>query len=193
LLDAGGLGGGVIIFNCNSSFTQSSGTLISANGGTGNSGAGGGSGGSVTIFAQTFSGGIVQALGGASLGGGGGGAGGRIAIRVSVTVMGCECSTYGGDGEGAGGPGTIYTVSELGSTLLVDNNYLDAGEIIITDMRTTSGSVAWLTSEDYAPSLVFTSISLIGNAMLAVNFSTVSHSSFSPPPVFFFFFFFLFC
>ena len=94
---------------------------------------GGGSGGSILIRSQTFTGGHTGALrvtGGTSQAGGGG-AGGRIAVyytnNLTEPFYGGVFETYGGDspsGGEAGASGTTYLehVSNGYTTLRVDNN-----------------------------------------------------------------------
>jgi hypothetical protein len=94
---------------------------------------GGGSGGSILIRTQTFTGGHTSALrvtGGTSQAGGGG-AGGRIAVyytnNLTEPFYGGVFETYGGDspsGGEAGASGTTYLehVTNGYTTLRVDNN-----------------------------------------------------------------------
>ena len=94
---------------------------------------GGGSGGSIFVRTQVFTGGHTGALrvtGGASKAGGGG-AGGRIAVyyanNVTAPLYGGVFETYGGEsatGGEAGASGTTYLehVTKKYTTLRVDNN-----------------------------------------------------------------------
>jgi plastocyanin len=129
----GGYGGGALRMNV--SGTLSVDGLVHANGANGVSSSGGGSGGSVLIFANRLTGyGSIQSLGGA--GGtdanypGGGGAGGRIAVyfQLNQTYMG-TFQTFGGLGRlgairssSTGGAGTVflYAMATRERRLLVD-------------------------------------------------------------------------
>ncbi len=127
----GGTGGGVVHLTIGGAFLLDG--RITANGtnGTWSSymdysySGGGGSGGSIYIGAETFTGqGLIAANGGAGAGGSGGGAGGRIAIHYNTNTFTGTSSAYGGSGYEYGGAGTIFTKSptQIWGDLLVDND-----------------------------------------------------------------------
>jgi hypothetical protein len=123
----GGAGGGVIRLTVTDLLNVEG--RISANGVSGtNSGAGGGSGGSILLNVGTLAGsGIISANGGPGSGLGGGGGGGRISIQYSVNAFNGVISAYGGYGglgEAVGGAGTVYLKSKsqpVYGTLIIDN------------------------------------------------------------------------
>lgn len=133
------------------------GNLVSANGG-GN--IAGGSGGSILIYTNTFSGsGTISANGGTGSSGssgcsvqGGGGSGGRIAVHFYQSNFTGAMTSFGGLGysNAYGGPGTVFTKDYTAgyTTLAVSNNNFPMFTTTITSMPATMGSVAWITETD---------------------------------------------
>ena len=127
----GGSGGGYVRLAVNGLLTLNG--TISATGtiGTGDW-AGGGSGGSVRVSAQTLAGsGRVLAGGGGGAVSGGGGGGGRIALSYANSTFSGTSSAYGGSGYVCGGAGTIYTTNladpDARSQLYIDNSTASTG------------------------------------------------------------------
>ena len=120
----GGSGGGLIRLTVSSNALING--TISANGADAtNNRAGGGSGGSVWITAQSIAGaGTITAHGGAGEPIHGGGGGGRIALYSETNNFGGATIAYGGPGWNSGGAGTVYFRSTLASSGLV---LVDAG------------------------------------------------------------------
>ena len=107
---------------------------ISANGQDGIiDGSGGGSGGSIWINAQSFSGsGNVTANGGRGESDeGGGGGGGRIAIYAGTNSFAGNIVASGGEGAFAGLDGTVYILTNL----LVSGNIIDKNGAAIAGMN----------------------------------------------------------
>lgn len=108
---------------------------ISANGDDGIlDGSGGGSGGSIWINAQSFTGnGGITANGGMGESGeGGGGGGGRIAIYAGTTQFSGNILASGGDGANPGQDGTIYFLTNhLISGNITDTNGVGMAGVIL--------------------------------------------------------------
>ena len=86
----------------------------------------------------------------------------------------CNVSMAGGQGSPAGGPGTYFYRGPSSSELRVDNN----NNLLATTtlgQGLPSGSFAWLTAEDSWPTIVLDVVNLLGNAMLAMTFNSVSY------------------
>jgi len=150
--DPGGAGGGAIKLEIANEIVLNG--MISANGFDGQDGSGGGTGGSIWILSDIFSGsGDICADGGgigAYYDGGGGGAGGRIAIDVSSTdTFSGTVSAYGNGGNQTGAAGTIYWTAE--DHLIIDNS-------------SQTGAVTTLASDHY----IFNQIDIFGNGILRI-------------------------
>ncbi|HWI56083.1 MAG TPA: carboxypeptidase-like regulatory domain-containing protein, partial [Bacillota bacterium] len=120
----GGAGGGIINLHIIGNLQNDG--RISADGTAGGApSSGGGSGGSLLLWARTLSGsGAISANGGAGNGWGGGGGGGRIAISCVSNLSSGLISAFGGSGADWGGAGTIFLASSYGwnhGQVLVDN------------------------------------------------------------------------
>ena len=108
----GGSGGGAIKIEAENEIILNG--IISSNGFDGVEGSygydsGGGSGGSIWVITDTFSGsGEIQANGGTAGSEGGGGAGGRVAIYTENLSPSIQLSVNGGSGYETGGEGTTY-------------------------------------------------------------------------------------
>jgi hypothetical protein len=137
-------GGGVIRLSV--SGVLSVGGSISVNGGDGIiDGSGGGSGGSIWINAQSFSGnGTVTANGGAgeSTEGGGGG-GGRIAIYAGTNLFSGDLLASGGEGAFPGQDGTIYILTNL----LVSGNIIGTNGAGIVGMSVQPNGLPAVTTD----------------------------------------------
>ncbi len=131
----GGAGGGIITLTVNGTLNVGQSCSIDANGGDSQNQAGGGSGGSLWIVAQTLTGqGAISANGGYGNNNGGGGSGGRIALYYndksnfagSILAIG-NASQYQSQGTYQnGGAGTLYfqqTGQAIGD-LILDNSGL---------------------------------------------------------------------
>ncbi|XP_077861759.1 uncharacterized protein LOC144342564 [Saccoglossus kowalevskii] len=123
----GGIGGGILRLIVHTSLTIEG--SITANGDTGDTYTGGGSGGSIWISTFELEGfGVIQANGGSGGLGGGGGSGGRIAIYWdSQKYWYGHLESYGGYGSYAiGGAGTVYmeNIEEhvKNRSLIINNN-----------------------------------------------------------------------
>ena len=150
--------------------------VISANGaGAITNADGGGSGGSIWLTLNQFSGsGTISANGGSGhLPNGGGGGGGRIAITYFSNAFTGSLTARGGPGYGGGGAGTIYlrrTSSNL-PTLIVDNGGVAGTSTLLTeltsllDLNVRSG--ASVTSS--LPSLTVSNLNIEANAALKVS------------------------
>jgi hypothetical protein len=122
LIGLGGAGGGAVKLVIGGALLVEG--RISANGSSSvTNRSGGGSGGSIWVSAQTVAGsGVISANGGnGELPSGGGGAGGRISIQSGINVFTGSTTAVGGNGYSYGGAGTIYTQTEAGHRLLLDN------------------------------------------------------------------------
>lgn len=133
----GGAGGGVVQLSVGGALLVNG--VISADGlAATNSRSGGGSGGSISITAQTIAGtGFISANGGEGESpAGGGGGGGRISFQSGINIFGGQTTAYGGNGYAYGGAGTIYnqTGTQPGQ-VLVDNG----GNRGLTTMSQGSG------------------------------------------------------
>lgn len=120
----GGIGGGAIKLVVGGAL-QINGGIAADGANANNSRAGGGSGGSVWLSAQTFSGtGSISVDGGAGepIHGGGGG-GGRIAVYFATNLFSGSIATRGGAGFVTGGAGTLYrrNTNQPTGLVLVDN------------------------------------------------------------------------
>jgi hypothetical protein len=85
--------------------------MLLANGGNGNTFAGGGSGGSIFVKTRTLSGnGVVQANGGSGATQSGGGGGGRVAVYYgnAASFAFSNVVARGGTGFGVGVNGTVF-------------------------------------------------------------------------------------
>ena len=118
-------GGGVVQMTVAGTLSLSGKILADGASAVGGSTTGGGSGGSIWLTVGTLAGsGLVSANGGgadAFVGGGGGG--GRIAVYFNTNQFTGNMVAHGGLGANAGGPGTIYVLTN-GSTfgqLTIDN------------------------------------------------------------------------
>jgi hypothetical protein len=146
----GSNGGGAIKLVVSGTLTNTG--TISADGATGYSDQGGGSGGSIWIDADTITGasGSITAYGGAANRRGGGGGGGRIALYYNTdSTSNLTLSAQGGDGIASssvtedGGAGTIYRKDKdstdtngyliMDSTGPDDENYSDIKEDLTFD------------------------------------------------------------
>lgn len=180
-IDGSGLGGGVISFK---SWSVTISGQLKANAETIDSGAGGGSGGSIYISTGTFGGnGNISADGGQA---GltkdgnffcGAGSGGRIAIHYSSSSFNGNITALGGIGHtpsSNGGPGTIFTndTSKLETKLLISNGGHSTPLQEIIAPNQTTGTIAWLTNYEV---LVyrFDQISIKGSAGLAIVGSNI--------------------
>jgi hypothetical protein len=137
-------GGGVIRLNVSGALSVAG--SISANGGDGIiDGSGGGSGGSIWINAQSFSGsGAVTVNGGmgeSSEGGGGGG--GRIAIYAGTNLFSGGIFASGGEGAFPGQDGTIYILTNL----LVSGNIIGANGAAISGMSVQPNGLPAITTD----------------------------------------------
>lgn len=131
----GGLGGGAFQLTVRGMLQLDG--RISANGATSsNLNSGGGSGGSVALSVNRFSGnGSVSANGGPGRTGGGGGAGGRVAISYSSNLFTGSITAAGGSGANDGGAGTVYVLSNLQlkrPTFVIDNGGSRGTNTVIT-------------------------------------------------------------
>ena len=163
----GGAGGGAIRLNV-TGVLQVNG-LISAAGGPGLTGnGGGGSGGTISLTAGTLSGsGRIAANGGAGNSLGGGGGGGRVAIVYGVHNFAGVVSAYGGAGRAAGGAGTIYTkANNQNSGQVIADNGGQAGTN--TTLGSTSTGTFDLTVRNGAV-LTPPSTPVFGNLLIASN------------------------
>jgi hypothetical protein len=131
-----------------------------ANGGNGDTFAGGGSGGGIKITTDRISGaGLVQAKGGNGASQSGGGGGGRIAIyyNVAADLVFTNVQAQGGTGLNIGGAGTIFL--KQGSAI---------PQIVIRGQRTrdaTSATPQWRASAHrcrarFRPNVNLTSLTL---------------------------------
>jgi hypothetical protein len=120
----GGAGGGALFISVLPPNTLTVNGRLSANGGNGDFGAGGGSGGSLNFsFLNKLSGtGVISADGGAATGSAGGGGGGRIAFStINSNNFSGQITAFGGTGIFPGGAGTICLRSITNRMVLVNN------------------------------------------------------------------------
>lgn len=138
----GGAGGGILRIQAGTLVLDG---IIDADGASSVSGsAGGGSGGSIRIDATTVTGGgVIRAEGGD--GQGGGGAGGRISVNYTNWMFTGLVTARGGSGGPAGGEGSVRLRSAATALTVVNGRYdLGAGH-------------------------TYSSVTLAGNALLAIN------------------------
>jgi len=172
----GGLGGGVINITASSSFVITG--TVAANGGVSQDGAAGGSGGSILIQTNSWTGtGSITSNGaaGSRLGSstGGGGSGGRIAVHFTTSTFTGTFAAYGGAGgstNAAGGPGTVFTKDYTTGfrTLIIGNNNNVIMQNDISTPSTTLGTIAWLV-EPGVTNFVVDEVRLLKNAGLAIE------------------------
>jgi hypothetical protein len=133
-LAVGGAGGGAVRIQVGGILTLNG--LIAANGvDATNTRAGGGSGGSIWLTAQTIAGaGSLIANGGAGEPiHGGGGSGGRIALEADTNIFSGTIAASGGTGAQQGGAGTIYTkLTGENGQLLLDNGNAAGGSTLLS-------------------------------------------------------------
>lgn len=111
----GGIGGGYLEWSAGDLIEMNGYITVAGSDGKGGH-AGGGSGGSILMYATNMTGhGVMAVNGGNGVGKGGGGSGGRISIRCTLRYsFGGQYLNYGGDGTGvnkgthAGASGTTY-------------------------------------------------------------------------------------
>jgi hypothetical protein len=177
-------GGGVIRLNVSGSLTV--GGSISANGDDGFiDGSGGGSGGSIWITAESFSGfGAVTANGGVGESSeGGGGGGGRIAIYANTNLFSGNILASGGDGASPGQDGTIYILTNL----LVSGNITDTNGAGVAGLTLQASGLPSATSDSggfysvTVPPAWSGTITPIGSAFLLPRSRTYSSLSSNAP------------
>lgn len=153
--------------------------VLSANGGSAvESGAAGGSGGSIFIQTQYFTGnGPTRAVGGQGnsydVYSGGGGSGGRIAVYYETSDYSGSISAVGGimawGMANSGGPGTIYIkdLSKGENQLIIDNGNNAISTTVVNSPAATRGSVAWLMQPE--ANISFTVLKIKGSGCLAID------------------------
>ncbi|MDE3067932.1 MAG: carboxypeptidase regulatory-like domain-containing protein [Verrucomicrobiota bacterium] len=149
---AGAAGGGAVLLTVGGTL-QVDGQILADGLDATNAHAGGGAGGSVSLWAQTISGaGTIAADGGAGEpADGGGGGGGVIALYFDTNDFTGQITAYGGSGYVVGGAGTIYLQTRTntpgtGGSLLVNNGGKRGGSTVLdpigtNDLVVTGGAI----------------------------------------------------
>lgn len=167
---SGGHGGGIVKLYADDSLTIDG--TITANGGRSpRAGTGGGSGGSVWIQSEYFSGrGTIEANGGDGLGGGGGGGGGRIAAVCSNNTYTGSIQAFGGRSDVAsGGCGTVYLENKRTGfrKLIVDNKNIGKPSSETIEDVDSDGGRTWLTPSNDSRRVVLNHLDIRGMGQLA--------------------------